>query len=78
MRPEGHAAEGLEHLQTAALELIAAAKAFLDVAEDVVREPGAAATIVQAAAALGRAVLQGAQPAPAPPESGRVRRINVS
>lgn len=32
-----HAQEGLEHLQTAALELIAAARAFLDVAEDLVR-----------------------------------------
>lgn len=32
-----HAQEGLEHLQQAALELIAAAKAFLDVAEDLVR-----------------------------------------
>jgi hypothetical protein len=33
------AAEGVEHLQAAALELIAAARAFLDVAEDVVTDP---------------------------------------
>jgi hypothetical protein len=32
-----HAVEGLEHLQAAALELIAAARAFLDAAEDLVR-----------------------------------------
>ena len=32
-----HAVEGLEHLQAAAIELIAAARAFLDVAEDLVR-----------------------------------------
>lgn len=31
--------EGFEHLQNAALEFIAAARIFLDVAEDVVRDP---------------------------------------
>ena len=31
--------EGVEHLQTAALEMIAAARIFLDVAEDLVRDP---------------------------------------
>lgn len=67
-RTEEHAAEGLEHLQTAALELIAAARAFLDVAEDVVREPGVAATIV-------RNALVGSAP---PPPTTKVRRINVS
>ena len=74
---EEHAAEGLEHLQSAALELIAAARAFLDVAEDVVREPGVAATIVSAAAGLGRAVLTGASPPPERRENSKVRRINV-
>jgi hypothetical protein len=80
--PEVRAAEGLEHLQSAALELIAAARAFLDVAEDVVREPGVAATIVHAAAGLGRVVLGGSdRPAPAadsPADQGRVRHIHVS
>lgn len=33
------AGEGVEHLQAAARELIAAARSFLDVAEDVVRDP---------------------------------------
>jgi hypothetical protein len=79
---EGRAAEGLEHLQSAAVELIAAARAFLDVAEDVVREPGVAATIVHAAAGLGRVVLGGAEkPAPTAetaPDVGRVRHIHVS
>ena len=79
---EDRAVEGLEHLQTAALELIAAAKAFLDVAEDVVRDPGVAVTIVSAAAGVGRAVFGGpvAPPRPAdPPGDGeRVRRIHVS
>ena len=81
-RTEDRAAEGLEHLQSAALELIAAARAFLDVAEDVVREPGVAATIVHAAAGLGRVVLGGSdRPAPAPEspaDQGRVRHIHVS
>jgi hypothetical protein len=76
------AVEGLEHLQSAALELIAAARSFLDVAEEVVREPGVAATIVHAAAGLGRAVLAGSAEAGARPDAasdvGRVRHINVS
>ena len=81
-RVAGDAAEGLEHLQSAALELIAAARSFLDVAEEVVREPGVAATIVHAAAGLGRSVLSGVADAPprerAAPDEGRVRHINVS
>jgi hypothetical protein len=32
--------EGVEHLQNAALEFIAAARIFLDVAEEIVRDPG--------------------------------------
>lgn len=32
--------EGVEHLQRAALEMIAAARVFLDLAEDAVRDPG--------------------------------------
>jgi N-formylglutamate amidohydrolase len=75
------AVEGLEHLQTAALELIAAARAFLDVAEEVVREPGVAATIVHAAAGLGRVVRGAGEPAATaaetPPDEERVRRIHV-
>ena len=77
-----HVTEAVEHLQAAALELIAAARAVLDVAEELVREPAAAATIVSAAATLGRAVLGGAGPTPpaseTPAGEGRVRRIHVS
>lgn len=36
---DDRAGEGVDHLQAAARELIAAARAFLDVAEDVVRDP---------------------------------------
>jgi hypothetical protein len=75
------AVEGLEHLQNAALELIEAARAFLDVAEDLVRDPAAATTIVHAAATLGRLVATGPVPPGRPPdaqEDGRVRHIRVS
>ena len=80
-RPDERAAEGLEHLQAAALELIAAARAFLDVAEEVVREPGVAATIVHAAAGVGRAVFGAGEPQATEPETpadqGRERHIRI-
>ena len=44
-RAEERAREGLEHLQNAALELIEAARAFLDVAEDLVHDPAAIAAL---------------------------------
>ena len=78
---EERAVEGVEHLQNAALELIEAARAFLDVAEDLVRDPAAAATIVHAAATLGRLLAAGPVPparAGDGPADGRVRHIRVS
>lgn len=61
MRPvtgEDRAAEGFEHLQTAALEMIAAARAFLDVAEDLVTDPervtGALASLAAMIDLVGR------------------------
>ena len=53
---------GLDHLQSAALELIAAARSFLDVAEELVKEPEATAAVVKAAAGVAAAVLGGEQP----------------
>ena len=44
---EQRAREAVEHVQAAALELIAAVRAVLDVAEDVVRDPGQAAAMAQ-------------------------------
>jgi len=38
---------GLEHLQRAASELIAASRALLDVAEELVEDPAAAASIIE-------------------------------
>jgi hypothetical protein len=57
------AAEGLAHLQAAAREFIQAARAMLDVAEELVEDPGtvrsvadAVGSLVQTAAAAGRRV----------------------
>ena len=42
---EQRAREGVEHLQAAALEVIASLRAFLDVAESIVRDPAQAANV---------------------------------
>ncbi|MDQ3107674.1 MAG: hypothetical protein M3Q68_07715 [Actinomycetota bacterium] len=72
---EERAKQGMEHLQAAAIEVISAMRAFLDVAEDVVRDPSAAAE-------LASSLLDQARPATAPaPVDGdepRVTRIRVS
>ncbi|HLT68550.1 MAG TPA: hypothetical protein VKZ72_00205 [Acidimicrobiales bacterium] len=47
------AREGVQHLQAAARELIAAARAALDVAEEVVEDPEALVSAVSALAGLG-------------------------
>jgi hypothetical protein len=47
------AREGLDHLQSAARELIAAARAALDVAEDLIDDPDTIASVVGAAGHLG-------------------------
>ena len=85
---EQRAAQGLSHLQGAAVQLIAAARAFLDVAEDLVQDPAAAASVVQTLAALvGAARAEWAPPAPpqdeppgpsAPDRGTRVVRIPLS
>jgi hypothetical protein len=48
------AREGIAHLQAAFLELIEAARAFLDVAEDVVRDPDLLAGVARVADVLRR------------------------
>ena len=49
------AREGIQHLQAAARELIHAARALLDVAEDLIDDPAAVATLVGALGAMGDA-----------------------
>lgn len=83
---EDRAHEGIEHLQAAAKELIAAARAFLDVAEDLVDDPTpllavvsvlgevAAPFVARAKAATATDGREPSEPAPAP----RVQHIRVS
>lgn len=49
--------EGVEHLQAAARELIAAARAFLDVAEEVVADPSAVQEWARSASDLVQTVI---------------------
>jgi hypothetical protein len=56
--PQDKAREGLEHLQAAARELIQAARAMLDVAEDLVNDPEAVTSLAGTVSALGDLVRQ--------------------
>ena len=49
-------AEGVEHLQVAAHEMIAAARTFLDVVEEVVGDHAAVASLAEALGSVGQAV----------------------
>lgn len=81
---DDRAREGLEHLQTAALELIAAARAFLDVAEDLVHDPAKAADLVSAVgevaevAGLGRRRRESDGSPGRDDRPERIQRIQVS
>ena len=73
---EERARQGVEHLQAAAIEVIAALRAFLDVAEEVVRDPAGAASIASSLLDVARPPSDPeAAPAAAEP---RVTRIRVS
>jgi len=61
---DDRAREGLDHLQSAALALIAATRAFLDLAEGLVREPGAGSAVVETVTAM----VADARRAPASPD----------
>ncbi len=80
---EERAREGVEHLQTAAVEVIAALRAFLDVVEEVVRDPGAVMAMATSVAETATRVATPAPSASNPSDSshdgdGRVARIRVS
>ena len=49
------ARDGIQHLQAAVREMIHAARALLDVAEDLIDDPAAVATLVGALGAIGDA-----------------------
>jgi hypothetical protein len=84
------ARQGVEHLQAAVRELIKAARAALDVAEEVVNDPESVAVLASTLAGLGdlarRAAGGGGWPSPAAeapeppadPSEGRVQRITVA
>ena len=67
---EDRAREVFEHLQAAALEMIAAARAALDVAEELVKDPPSAAGALGGMAEAGR---RGPRH-----DAHRVQRIDVS
>jgi hypothetical protein len=71
---EEKAHEVVEHLQAAALELIEAARAMLDVAEDMVKDPADLLALATAAAHLAGA----ANGAPKSNGQSRVQHIRVS
>jgi len=55
--------DGVEHLQAAAHEMIAAGRAFLDAVEDVVRDRDAVASVVDAFGSIAHAAGQAASQA---------------
>jgi hypothetical protein len=57
-------AEGLEHLQTAAREMIEAARAFLDVVDDFVRDDEKVASVAEAFGSVARGARRAAQDRP--------------
>lgn len=72
---EKRAREGVEHLQTAAVEVIGALRAFLDVAEDVVRDPSAVTTLAASLLEATRtaATPRASAPDPSDPSVARMR-----
>ncbi len=56
--------QGLDHLQAAALEMIHAARAFLDVAEDVVSDQDKVAEIVEVLGSVADAATRAARGEP--------------
>ena len=54
----GAANDGVAHLQKAALEMIAAARAFLEVAEKVVENPETVRNAVVTVSAVAKAMMQ--------------------
>ncbi|HSL60042.1 MAG TPA: hypothetical protein VK866_19505 [Acidimicrobiales bacterium] len=75
-------ASGVAHLQAAARELIAAARTFLDVAEDLVDDPQAVSTVLDGLGGLGDVVrgrtgASTSSESPTTSDAQRVERIVV-
>jgi hypothetical protein len=80
------AREGLEHLQAAAHEMIAAARSMLDAVEEILEDPRAATSMAAALGTMSR-LIEGAVAsvsgmvaggASEPDDEPRVQRIKVS
>lgn len=76
-------AEGVDHLQAAALEMIEAARAFLDVAEEVVSDRDRVVEAFTVVTDVARAAAKGATDRPAgddpdDPDDRHVERITLS
>ena len=78
MTNDERAMEAIEHLQAAAKELIAAARAVLDVAEDLVEHPDAVLAMLSELAAPLVARARGPERDDGAPEAPRVQHIRVS
>jgi hypothetical protein len=57
--PDDRASEAIAHLQAAAREMIAAARAFLDVAEEVVEDPKSGEALLGTLGDVARRVVPG-------------------
>lgn len=68
---QARAREGVEHLQTAARELIEAARAALDVAEELVNDPESAASLAGTLATVGEMARRVTGAGEWPPSSAR-------
>lgn len=80
---EERAADGVDHLQRAALEVIEATRAFLDVAEEVVGDRDKVAEVVSLVSDVAGSAAAGVRRARTPdaagddPDDGRVQHIHV-
>ena len=78
------AREGLEHLQAAAHEMIAAARSMLDACEELLEDPRAGETLASIVGSVSRLVggVTGLIPHGGPPngedDAPRVQRIKIS
>jgi len=81
------AVEGLDHLQAAAIEMISAARAFLDVMEEVVTDRDSVASVVSAVGSVAQGAARAARASASPPagegagdgpDDGPVQHIRVS
>ena len=81
--PDDRVARGVEAVQAAATELIAAARAVLDLADELVRDPETAKAVFGAVSSVTRAARGFTPPGAAsgddgPDDDGGVQRIPVS